>query len=115
MKFNTDNKHNKNKNKNNNNNKIQIEESDFLILREILGKYPYKFYVYGSRARGDASRYSDLDIFCKEKIAGGDLVSLKMELEESNLTIKVDVLDLGNCLEEFAALIEKDLIDICLG
>jgi predicted nucleotidyltransferase len=99
----------------NNNKNIQIEESDFRVLKEILRKYPYKFYVYGSRARGNASRYSDLDIFCKEKIMDSDLVNLKTELEESNLTIKVDVLDLGSCLEEFAALIEKDLMDICLG
>ena len=90
-------------------NKIQIEEEDSVILREILKRYPYKFYVYGSRSRGYASRYSDLDIFCKEKIREADVVDIKAQFEESNITINVDIIDAGSCSQEFIKTIEKDL------
>ena len=92
--------------------KIQIEQKDSTILQKILIKYPYKFYVYGSRARGYASKYSDIDILCKEKIKSEDLVDIKTQLEESSITIKVDVIDAGNCSEEFISSIEQDLIEL---
>lgn len=91
---------------------IQIEESDYKILMDILRKYPYKFYIYGSRAKGNARKYSDIDIFCEEKMKEGDLVNLEMDLDESNLTIKVDVLEADNCSMEFREAIEKDLIEL---
>jgi predicted nucleotidyltransferase len=94
------------------NKSIQIEESDYKILMDILKRYPYKFYVYGSRAKGNARRYSDIDIFCKEKMKEGDLVNLEMDLDESNLTIKVDILDSEHCSLEFMEAIKKDLIEI---
>lgn len=92
--------------------KIQIEDSDFIILKEILLKYPYKFYAYGSRVNGNSKRYSDLDIYCKEKMKEMDLIKLKMDLEDSNITIKVDVLDVDSCTSEFRKLIIKDLVEI---
>lgn len=93
-------------------NKIQITEEDFTILKKVLIKYPYTFYVYGSRSRGYASRYSDIDIFCKEKIKSRCLVDIKTQLEESNITIKVDIIDVGSCTQEFISMIEKDLIEL---
>jgi len=90
--------------------KIQIEKSDFTILKEVLLKYPYKFYVYGSRVSGKARRYSDLDIYCKEKMEGMDLIELKMDLEDSDITIKIDVLDVDSCSSEFREIIEQDLV-----
>jgi len=92
--------------------KIQIEDSDFTILKELLLKYPYKFYAYGSRVNGNSKRYSDLDIYCKEKMKEMDLIELKMDLEDSNITIKVDVSDPSMCSEEFRKVIEKDLVEI---
>ena len=93
-------------------NKIQIEDSDFKILKGVLKKYPYKFYAYGSRVKGKARKYSDLDIYCKEKMKEMDLIELKMELEDSNITIKVDVLDVDSCTSEFREIIEKELVEI---
>jgi len=95
-----------------NNKSIQIEESDYKILMDILKRYPYKFYIYGSRAKGNARRYSDIDIFCKEKMKEGDLTNLEMDLDESDLTIKIDVLDADHCSLEFREAIKKDLIEI---
>jgi uncharacterized protein len=90
--------------------KIQIEDSDFIILKEILLKYPYKFYAYGSRVNGNSKRYSDLDIYCKEKMK--EIIELKMDLEDSNITIKVDVLDVDSCTSEFREIIKEELVEI---
>ena len=92
--------------------KIQIDKSDFTILKEVLLKYPYKFYAYGSRVSGNAKRYSDLDIYCKETMKEMDLIELKMDLEDSDITIKVDVLDVDSCSSEFREIIEQDLVEI---
>jgi predicted nucleotidyltransferase len=91
---------------------IQIEDLDYQILKEILKRYPYKFYAYGSRAKWNARRYSDIDIFCKEKMKDGDLANLEMDLDESDLTIKIDVLDARSCSEGFLKAIEEDFIEI---
>jgi len=47
---------------------LQIESKHREIVQNILGKYPHKFYAYGSRAKGTAKKYSDLDLCFREKI-----------------------------------------------
>ena len=96
------------------NNNIQIEKEDYAILRKILTKYQYTFYVYGSRSRGSATRYSDIDVFCKEKIKPEDLVDIVTQLEESNITIKVDLTDAVSCTQEFINIIQEDLIELMI-
>jgi uncharacterized protein len=91
---------------------IQLGQNDLAILKAILANYPYKFYVYGSRAKGVASRYSDLDVFSPEKIEAIHLISLKCMLEESNLTIKVDILEAHNASAEFYQTISPDFIEL---
>jgi predicted nucleotidyltransferase len=93
-------------------NKLQLEEEDYKALHIILKKYPYKFYVYGSRSRGSSSKYSDIGIFCKENIEQDDLVDIRTQLEESDIIIKVDITDKNSCNQEFIKNIEKDLIEL---
>ena len=40
----------------------QLELRQQQIVREILSKYPYSFYAYGSRVKGNARKLSDLDL-----------------------------------------------------
>ncbi len=47
---------------------LQIESKHREIIQNILGKYSRKFYVYGSRVKGTAGKYSDLDLCFQEKI-----------------------------------------------
>ena len=96
----------------NQNKLIELGVEDYNILKEVLERYPYKFYAYGSRVKGESKRYSDLDIFCKEKMKENDLINLKWDLEDSDITIKVDVIDPGRCSEEFRELIKEDLVEI---
>ena len=92
-------------------NKFQLDEEDYTILRNILLKYPYKFYVYGSRTKGRAKKYSDMDLFCRENMEEKDLFNIKDQIEESDITIKVDILLKKRCSETFMRYIEDDLIE----
>lgn len=33
---------------------IQLEAKDYQTLKQILSKFPYQFYAYGSRVKGNA-------------------------------------------------------------
>ena len=48
--------------------KLEIDESDYQILTQILSKYPYHLHAYGSRVKGTARKYSDLDLCYREDI-----------------------------------------------
>jgi predicted nucleotidyltransferase len=52
--------------------------------------------IFGSRASGEARRYSDLDIgFAGEPVPSDALARIEEDLEESDLPIHVDVLNLA--------------------
>jgi len=56
-----------------------------------------KIYLFGSRARGDASEYSDIDIAIKgKKSLKIALAEAKYAIEESQIPYKVDLIDLKN-------------------
>jgi len=91
-------------------NGIELDADDYKILMSILSKYSYKFYAYGSRVKDHSRRYSDLDIFCKTKMDSRDMFNLKSDLEDSNITIKVDILDVASCSKKFQETIAEDLV-----
>jgi predicted nucleotidyltransferase len=68
-------------------------------LKEFLKKYFEKkqvnIYLFGSRARGDNSIYSDIDLaFESDENLSDYLAILEEILEESNLPYKVDIVNL---------------------
>ena len=72
---------------------IQIEPQDYQILQKILNKYPYRFYVYGSRAKGTARKFSDLDLCYQDDIPDETVFQIKEELEESDLPFIVELVN----------------------
>ena len=91
---------------------IQINEKHLRILKDILKNYPYKFYLFGSRAKGKSSKFSDIDICYKENIPDKTTIKIKFELEDSNLPFFVDLVYWNNMPENFQKQIEKDLIPL---
>ena len=47
---------------------LKIEKRHQNILQTILTGYPYHFYAYGSRVKGNNNKFSDLDLCYQEKI-----------------------------------------------
>jgi predicted nucleotidyltransferase len=72
---------------------IQIEPQDYQILQKILSKYPYRFYAYGSRTKGTARKFSDLDLCYLENIPDEMICQIKEELEESDLPFIVELIN----------------------
>ena len=72
---------------------IQVEPQDYQILQKILSNYPYQFYVYGSRAKGNARKFSDLDLCYQDNIPEEAICQIKEELEESDLPFIVELVN----------------------
>ena len=89
---------------------IKMEEKDFQLLKKILAKYPYQFYAYGSRVKGTARQFSDLDLCYQEDIPPEVVYQIKGELEESNLPFFVELVNWKHMRSDFQELIKKDLI-----
>ena len=88
---------------------IDLSEKDFILLKDIFAEYlpEAEVRVYGSRYNGNAKSYSDLDLAIVEnkKISSKRLSDLIDALQESNLSIRVDVVDWNVISEEMKAVI----------
>ncbi len=88
-----------------------LTPSDWEIVRttciDPLKKLGVKVWVYGSRARGDHKKFSDLDILYHGN-PGAVIHSIKEALEESRLTIKVDLVSADDLAESYRSNIFKD-------
>lgn len=89
-----------------------MESRHWKIVEEILSKYPYTFYAFGSRTKGTQKRLSDLELCFKDPIPFNVQGHIDEDFEESDLPFKVDVLDWRYISSEFQGIIEKDLIPI---
>lgn len=88
---------------------IYLDPLDFSLLQRILKKYPYKFYAFGSRIHGTQRKFSDLDVFITDDISDSELFSLKEEIEDSDISIKIDIKRLQDVGSDFYSLIKNDL------
>ena len=88
---------------------VAVEKRHLGILKDILKKYPYTFYAYGSRATGKNRKYSDLDLCYREEIPTKIISDIREELEESDIPFRVDLVFWNDMPEGFQKLIEKDL------
>ncbi|MCB0367774.1 MAG: nucleotidyltransferase domain-containing protein [Bdellovibrionales bacterium] len=73
-------------------------------------------WVFGSRARGDHVRFSDLDILFAaedgESFTLGEIGSIKEALEESDLPVRVDLVDDRVLAKDYREGVERDRIEI---
>lgn len=76
---------------------IDIEQRHLQLITQILKKYPYDFYLFGSRVKGTAKRFSDVNLFYVEEIPIEIIYKLEEEFEESDLPYKVDIINYHTC------------------
>ena len=72
---------------------LQLEEKHWNVIHQILSKHPYKFYAYGSRVKGTARKFSDLDLCYQEEISLSVISQLREEFSESNLPFEVELVN----------------------
>lgn len=84
------------------------------IIKQILAKYPYKFYYYGSRVKGDFTRASDLDILINadNELSANELECLKTQFNESNIPYIVNFSQRCIMDEKFYELIKDSLVEV---
>ena len=91
-----------------------VNEKEEKIIKDILKKYPYEFFCYGSRVKGDYTAGSDLDILVKadDKIPYSVLENLSMEFNESIIPYVVNFSDYNSISQKFYNLIKASLVKI---
>ena len=90
---------------------IDLTPEVLALLKELITEYvpECEIRVFGSRIHGTAKPYSDIDIAlkCSHPIDRQTMNRLKEALQESTLTIRVDVLDWYTISDEFRRVIEE--------
>jgi predicted nucleotidyltransferase len=89
---------------------LKVEKKHRNLLQSILTKYPYHFYAYGSRVKGNAHQFSDLDICFQEEIPRHIISEISWELSKSNLPFIVELVNWKHMRPSFQQAIQKDLV-----
>lgn len=94
---------------------VDITEKQARVVQQILQKYLPSHsivWVFGSRAKMTAKKYSDLDlaIDAKMPLSLSIMANLAYDFEESELPYKVDIVDWNTIEDSFKALIKSDRI-----
>ncbi|MBP3194043.1 MAG: nucleotidyltransferase domain-containing protein [Cardiobacteriaceae bacterium] len=91
---------------------VQITDEEKQIVQNILTKYApdCAVWVFGSRAKNTASKYSDLDLALvgNKPLSLQKMADLNEAFSESDLIWKVDIIDYLNTSDEFRKIIDKD-------
>lgn len=99
---------------------IDIAQPDLTILQQVLREHlpqDASAWVFGSRVTGAARRYSDVDLAIKHHapLDPDMLAALRDALSESDLTIKVDVIDLHQLEPAFRHHVEVQMVRLPLS
>lgn len=82
--------------------KVEKEEDIKEVVRELLKDKKVKVYLFGSRAKGEHTQRSDLDLaFLSEEDISYELSLLREILEDSNIPFTVDIVDLSKVGRDF--------------
>ena len=93
---------------------IDLSQRDWEIVRDILAHHvpQYEVWAFGSRTKRTAKEYSDLDlaIITDQPLSLSLSADIANAFEESDLPIKVDVVDWATASEIFQQIIEKNKV-----
>jgi predicted nucleotidyltransferase len=84
---------------------LYLEKRHLDIVNNILAKYNYRFFAFGSRVTGKNTKFSDLDLFYFADIPSNERLRLEEDFEESDLPFTVDLIDYNSCDAEFQNII----------
>lgn len=72
--------------------KFGLTEEIYNSLKRIIENYQqYDFKIFGSRARGDYKKTSDIDIAIFENVKKEDEYSIRNEIDQLNIIYKIDM------------------------
>lgn len=89
---------------------MYIEKRHAEIVQNILKDYPYSFYAFGSRVKGNPRKFSDLDLCYLQNIPFRDLRRIFEKFEDSNLPFKVDIVNYNRCNKDFQEKLKQEMV-----
>lgn len=100
--------------------KFGLSQTQFAVLENLvlnpLKNEGAEVFVFGSRARNTHHPFSDIDLLYKEAptkpIALSKIAKIMEEIENSNLTIKVDLVNNASLAASYRESVERDMIRI---
>lgn len=102
------------------NSKIDIKPEHLKIVHNILLQHlpaHSKVWVFGSRAKGNAKKFSDLDLVIDagKSLPGQTMTNLAFDFEESDLPYRVDIVDWNTISDNFKKIIIDSRVEITLN
>jgi len=98
---------------------LDLSPRDLAIVQNILRKHipDYEVWAFGSRTKGTARRYSDLDlaIIINTPLSWQIRGAMAEDFSESDLPFRVDVLDWATTQDNFRRIVEQDRIIVQAG
>jgi type I restriction enzyme, S subunit len=95
---------------------VQLSEAEIATVNQILARHlgDMDCRIFGSRAKGTAKKYSDLDIAVvgSEPIPLLTLSNLEESFSESDLPFKVDIVDWQRITNEFQEKIKTEWVKL---
>ncbi len=99
--------------------KIDLKPEDWHEVRHILKTHllEYPVWAFGSRVKGTAKPYSDLDlaIIAQQPLSLTEMATVKEAFDESDLPIRVDIVDWATTSDTFRKIIEQDKVVVQEG
>jgi type I restriction enzyme S subunit len=88
---------------------IEIGDRSWAIVQDLLG---WEVWAFGSRARHMANPFADLDmaVLAPTPLSQEQLARINDAFDSSDLTIKVNVVDLWSISEAFRAVIDSHTV-----
>jgi predicted nucleotidyltransferase len=95
---------------------IQLNETEKTTIKNILKSIlpNVQFKIFGSRAKGTAKKYSDLDLvlITETPVSLAKLSELEEEFANSDIPFKIDIVDWQRITPEFKKIISDQWKDI---
>lgn len=83
------------------------------IIFSVIPKDSYKVYIFGSRAIGNARKFSDIDIGIEgAKLSIETYFKLKDAFEESNIPYTVDIIEMNETSDSFKKIAQQKVINL---
>lgn len=91
-----------------------LSSEDLAVIRQCFGSDSNKVWLFGSRARGDYKRYSDIDLLMDpdHEITSSRLSEIREALEESSLPFKVDLVRASELAEPYRNGVFRDRVKL---
>lgn len=93
--------------------KFGLEDNTYEQIKEIVNRNKkYCFKLFGSRARGDYRKISDIDIAIFENVTKEDEYKIRDDFDQLNIIYKVDLIFIDNTIKkELLYSIKRDGVD----